>query len=447
MWPWTKDKPATIVEIAKSAGLVGTRGRIITSTIGSSGYNDTPKGWTSLEFMAELMPPLGLEKFLRMMMNDPIVGGLMMHLCFSMKRIKWDIVGDNADLVRDQMINMETPLEQVFLEMASAFIFGFYIGENIWGLDGGKARLIDIEPRFQTSIQSINDEEGNVVQFSAEMGEARIPYTKCLHHTFVSFARNPWGIALLRHIYKPYYYKVSVEATEAVGLDRDLTGLPVMTAPEGFDFTAADSDSPNYQPQVEDTLKWAMELVSNVRKDQQQGIVKPNGWTFDIVRGENRSSVPTTEIISRYNTEMAAGLLENFLTLGAFASTNNANTVTHVNNFVSVCEAYASAIADSLSLQIFRRICLYHGKDKFPRLRTRITNFSILKDLAQYVAKLTDSGIIMANQALEKAMLDFANLPENDEDIGWGADGMAKAPKAIKPKIPNEEPKTPEGGE
>jgi hypothetical protein len=435
--PWSKKESNQLVgNTAKDImkGAISKQGRAITGRLGSPGYNDVPQGYVSHEFMAELLPPGGLNKFLRMVMNDPIVGGLMLHLCFAMKRIKWEIVGDNADFVKNQIENLATPLDNIFLEMASAFIFGFYIGEMIWTIKNGLVTLYDIEPRFQTSIQSINDKDGMIEQFSADVGTVKIPYKKCLHHVFLSYSRNPWGIALVRHIYKPYYYKVSIEATEAVGLDRDLTGLPMMTSPPGFDFTAADPGSPNFQELAATTLSWATEIVTNVRKDQQQGIVKPDGWVFDIIRGENRTTIPTTDIISRYNTEMAAGLLENFLALGAFATTNNSNTSTHVNNFIAACEAYASAIANSLTYQVFKKICEYNGKDKFPWLSTRITNFSTLKDTANYIKSLTDSGVIMPNQKLEKAVLDLANLPENDDEIGWDEDGKPKAPPKALPK-------------
>ncbi len=409
-------------------GVVSGRSRAATrATIGSTGYNDTPKGWFSLEYMAELMPPIGIDKFLRMMMNDPIVGGLLLHMYYAMSRVKWDVKGKNDDFVMYQVEALKFPMEQIFFEMATSFSFGFFIGELIWDIVNGKVTLLDVEPRHQPSIQAINTKEKEVIQFSSDIGEAHIPYEKCLHHVFLTATRNPFGISLLRHLYKPYYYKISIEATEAVGLDRDLTGLPVMTAPEGFDFTAADPDSPNYQPQVEATLQWATEIVTNVRKDQLQGIVKPNGWTLDIIRGENRTAVPTTEIIMRYNTEMAAGLLENFMALGGAAARGSA-TSTHVHNFVTACEAYANFIGNSISRQIFKRMCAYNGKDEYPLMKTRITNFSVLSELGQYVERMVNSGAIMPNPTLEKAMLDFADLPPNDDGSGWNPDGTPKLP-------------------
>jgi hypothetical protein len=428
-----EDRTVGFVPWAKMGALVGRP-----TPIGLPGYRDYIKGGSSMEYLSELTPPFGLDLYMRMRTTDPIVGGLMMQYENIIRKMQWDVVGPNSTFVKNQLLDMQTPLIDILYEAASALTFGFYIGELLWGVKGGSVALYDIEPRYQTSIDYINDENGNVVQEVTQLkvggANINIPYAKCWHHKFFSYARNPWGTSLLRHIYKPYYFKLSIEASEAVGLDRDLTGLPIMTAPEGFDFQAADPGSPNYSPAVEQTLNWAIDIVSNVRKDNMQGVVKPSGWTFDIVRGENRTVVPTNEIIARYNTEMAAGLLENFLSLGAFATTNNANTQMHITNFLSACEALATAAASTFTQQVIHKICDYNGKKSYPRLVGRIVNMGELTNISRFLSDLTKAGVINPNKTLEAAMLQLANLPANDNDVGWDEGGGPK--KVAIPKVP-----------
>jgi hypothetical protein len=227
---------------------------------------------------------------------------------------------------------------------------------------------------------------------------------------FFTENRSPFGISILRHLYKPYYYKISTEATEAMGIDRDLAGLPMMTAPEGFDFTAADPDSPAFSEEVAVTLDWAVNIVSNIRKDQQQGIVKPHGWDFQILRGENRSEIPTTHIIGRYNTEMAMGVLANFISLGAFATTNNANTQLHATNFISACESYASAIANTFNRQVITKICKYNGIKNQPKIKLRIPNYGELSNIGKFISDLVKAGAVIPTETLEKAMLELLNI-------------------------------------
>jgi len=384
---------------------------------GGLGIDDGMKGYHSstLEPMTELLAPTGLAVFNKMRKNDPVVGGIILLLESVIKRLDMSIYGDNADFVKNMLENMRTPFQQILAEIASAFTFGFYLGEKIWQYKDGIMSLIDIEPRYQTTLDYINNEQGLVGQTTAG-GLYSIPYEKTLHVVFINDNRSPYGISILRHLYKPYYYKLSIEAAEALGIDRDLGGLPIMTAPEGFDFTAADSGSPNYDPNTAATLEWAIQLVSSVRRDQQQGVVKPFGWKFELARGENRSSVPTSDILARYNTEMAAGVIANFMALGAFASTNNSNAQLHANNFIGACEAYARAITSCLQQQVVNQICKYNRIEEPPTISLAVRHHNSLKDIGSFLATLVDKGVIHATESIEKSILTLASLPYNEEE-------------------------------
>ena len=377
--------------------------------MGDLGIDPLKTGLPLLEPMHELMPPEGLKVYDKMRKNDPVVGGLVLLLSATLKRLIYDFEGPEAKVVQEMLENTTHGLSRIIDEFTSALYFGYYLGEEIWEPDGFGARLIDIEPRYQPTINYINDANGNVVQYHGA-GVAEIPYSKCIHHMFFTENRSPFGISILRHLYKPYYYKISTEATEAMGIDRDLAGLPMMTAPEGFDFTAADPDSPSFSEEVAVTLDWAVNIVSNIRKDQQQGIVKPHGWDFQILRGENRSEIPTTHIISRYNTEMAMGVLANFISLGAFATTNNANTQLHATNFISACESYASAIANTFNRQVITKICKYNGIKNQPKIKLRIPNYGELSNIGKFISDLVKAGAVIPTETLEKAMLELLNI-------------------------------------
>jgi len=383
---------------------------------GRLGYDREVEGRPALEFLAELAPPEGLHRYRKMKMNDPIVGGLLLQIENIIRRLKWDVQGENADFVSQILKGLPGGVQGVNYEMSSAFCYGFYIGEQIWKMEDNRLILTDIAPRFQPSIHRINDVNGNVRQLT-QQGTFDIPYSKCVHHMYFTENRAPYGTSILRHLYKPYYYKVSVEASEAVGIDRDLSGLPMMTAPEGFDFEQCDPESPNYDPAAAATLEWALNTVSNVRKDTTQGIVKPHGWELELIRGENRTNIPTNDIISRYNTEMAAGVLENFISLGAFATTNNANTEVNVRNFLRACDAYAETMSQTYNEQIIEPICRFNNINA-PRFSFTPVNTDTLGDLATFFARLVSNGIIAPTTTLEKELLqiaDFTYDPDNEK--------------------------------
>jgi len=388
--------------------------RVTRRVYGNLGYNEQQRGLPDLEFMTELSPPEGLEKYRKMERNDPIVGGLLLRIRNILRRIKVTIYGPHASFVEDQLLNLPRGIDGLCMEMSSALTFGFYIGEMIWAVDNGKVILTDVEPRYQPSINRINDENGEVVQFTMQ-GIKKIPYTKCLHHVFIEENRSPYGVSLLRHLYKPYYYKVSCEASEAVGIDRDLSGLPVLKAPEGFDFSRADSSSPDYDEAIAETLNWAIDLVSNIRKDSQQGVVLPSGWELELIRGTGNSTLDVTTTIQRYNTEMAAGLLEMFMAIGQGSSASKGNVEAHLRDFLLSCDSYAQAMADTINNQLIPKICQYNGFKSKPTIEFSTTNVSDLAALASFVARLVKSGVITPTIPIEKALLAIADLPYSDD--------------------------------
>lgn len=415
-----KKKPTFLAN--KAASL-----KSMTATMLSRGIDDALKGYHSsvVEPLTELLAPTGLNIYTKMRKNDPIIGGMMLLFETAIQRSEYSLKGENASFVMEILDNMRTPFSQILGEIASALTYGFYLGEKIYAIRDGMVVLEDIEPRYQPSIVAIDDSDG-LVQQQTTTGIFTMPYSKSLHVVPIQDSRSPFGISLLRTVYKPYYYKLSVEASEALAIDRDLGGLPVMQAPEGFDFLAADPSSPNYDANVAATLDWAVNLVTSVRRDQMMGVVIPAGWTLSIIRGENRATIPTNEIIARYNTEMTAAVLANFLSLGAFASTNNSNVTVHVSNFVNACEAFIKVIAGAIKKQVIDPICTFNRISPSPTIEFTVKGQNNLRDIGTFVANLVDKGVIQPTKFIEDAMLALLNIPRIEETEPEGGQDNAE---------------------
>lgn len=375
-------------------------------TVGRLGIGSAIVGVPDLEFMNELAPPSGLEKFYKMSVNDPIVGGLMLEIQGIIRALEWTVEGDNAEELTS-IINSLKP-NRLLYEISSSAIFGFYMGEVIWKRQNNRFTIIDIEPRYQPTINNIKD----VVEQQTSDGTFFIPYDKCLHITLSTVNRSQYGQSLLRHLYKPYYYKISIEAAESVGVDRDLSGLPMLEAPEDFNFTQADEDSPDYDENVAATLDWAVDLVGNVCKDNQQGIVIPNGWRFSIIRGENRTEIPTTAIIQRYNTEMAVGLLANFLSIGK-VSQSAADGEISMKTFIDSINNMRFSISEPIN-DLIQKYCRIN-KLTSPTFRIKKANATALEKLASYISRLTAQGIISPTTTLEKEVLSAIGFPYSED--------------------------------
>lgn len=69
---------------------------------------------------------------------------------------------------------------------------------------------------------------------------ATIPIDKALHFRTKSRKNNPEGRSILRSAYRAWYFKRRIQEIEGVGIERDLAGLPTLTAPPGVDIWNTD---------------------------------------------------------------------------------------------------------------------------------------------------------------------------------------------------------------
>jgi hypothetical protein len=371
------------------------------------------------ETLSELTAPAGLRKFKNMEDNEPIIGGLLLRLKNVIKSANYEVTGENADLVQRQLSGLPFGIIGLLNDFSSSFTFGFSLNEKIWKVLNGEVTLIDLAPRYQLTITDWEKEKEKVFakQQTSKLGAVLIPLTKCVHFTPDALCRNYYGKSMLRCVYKPYYYKASMEASEAQGIDRSLSGLPVLTAPEGFDFVNADSESPGYDEAVADTLDWAESVVSKVRKDEMQGVVKPAGWVLELLKGQTSSNINSPEVISRLNVEMAVGLLQTFAVMGGFASTNTSNIEKMILDFKEQCNTYLNLMEDVINRQIVQDICDFNLKTAYPKFRFASVTVETIADLASFVGRLVANEVITPTETLEKDMLSKIDVRYTTDDI------------------------------
>lgn len=392
----------------KSSQAASPKGAI-PAVFGSRGLGVETTGVpTDLEVLAKLEPPTGLNEFYKMQFNDPIIGGIMWHVesLFRRTKVYWD--GKVPENVLGVLGNAFWG--KILTELSSTLTYGFSVSEEIWQIIDGLPMLVDIEPRFQPTIDSF---QGNYIQQSGPDSSAEIPASKVLHLTIGAQARSPYGTSFLRSVYKPYFMKTNIEASEANSLDRDLGGLPVMTAPEGFDFMRADSESATYDPSVANTLNWAINVVQNIRRDSQQGVVIPNGWELKLLRAEGDSKDPS-DAIRRYNSSICVGLLQSFLAPIVDTHGRGSQTEIHLGILTSAINAIISSFVDEINAQTvtkLQRIYKFNGK----LAHTPLTNYN-LRDLASYIGRLIGQEAIQPNNKLEESILGVIDMPYVEQE-------------------------------
>lgn len=191
-----------------------------------------------------------------------------------------------------------------------ALDFGFSVGEMV--LDkrpDGRLWLKNIDPRGQETLDRWGFGEGEAkdtamtfIQADPDTGTRYdIPLSKCVHVTFRGRKGNPQGKSLLRSVFRPWRMCKDLENLEAIGIERDVGGMPKAKLPEG-DISTEDEDD------LRTTLK-------NLRMDDAMYLLLPFGVDVEPYGGGSKM-YDVAAVIDRKQKEILGRGFAQFLKLG-----------------------------------------------------------------------------------------------------------------------------------
>ena len=358
--------------------------------------------YKAYETISELLPAWGLNTFRKMRMNDPVIGGIIFHLNSIIEQTEFTFEGNVPDFV-ESSIGEKGFLTQLIEDMLSVLVYGFYCGEKIWKADR-YVRLVDVEPRHQTTITYIEDNYIVQTPHDKPAKQPVIPKEKLVLFYLQSDGRYPYGISLLRPVYKPYFMKTALEARLAEKLDEDITGRPVLTSPPGFNFAAASPDYPGGSDKsIKATLDWAKDVVG------EKGQVLPDGWVLNAL--DSHIAVDIDSVIKRYNTEICMGMLEMFMVASLGLTVHKDSATNYLDTLLSATNGIAKKLAEVINEQIITQLFKYNGRKRVTcKIKAKNTINYNIKDLAGFVARLVAQGVINPTPQLEESLLSIANL-------------------------------------
>lgn len=339
------------------------------------------------EFLPELRWPRAGKIYQEMSDNDPVIGAILYLAEMLIRGTTWDVApaGDTpedieaATFLKSCMDDMEMSWANVISEILSMFTYGFSFHEIIYKVRRGpdernpkyRSQYSDgrigwraMPIRSQTSLAEwIFNKDNELVAFVqvAEPDYKRviIPMSKgLLFRTRVS-RDNPEGKSLLRNAYRPWFFKKHFEEIEGIGIERDLAGFPVLTAPENLDLWN-DED-----PQMVALRTRAEDLVSSIRRDSEEGILLPYGWKLELLTSGSSRQIDIGSTIDRYDNRIAITLLSDIILLGSKSGS------------FALADTKQSMLAAALQAQVTNIADVFNSK-AVPQL-FKFNNFNITK--------------------------------------------------------------------
>jgi len=429
--------------------------------LGQTGLRQT-SGVVHEEFLPKLAGRMAAKTYQEMETNDPLIGAILYAFKGLITQVEWrvDPSDENssqsmevADFVESCLHDMEQTWPNTIEEILSMLPYGWSYHEVVYKKrDDDNSRHADgkigwakMPIRSQETLNRwVIDEKGAIlgmVQQTMDWNQlVFIPSTKALLFRTSVHKNNPEGRSLLRNAYRPWYYKKRIEEIEAIGIERDLAGLPVMSVPVSI----MRSDAKDWEKAIRADCE---KIVVNIRRDEQEGVLIPMMFDEDgnqLMRLELLSAggsrqFDTSGIIERYDRRIAMTVLADFIllgheTVGSFALSSDKTDI-----FAVTLGAVLRKIRDTIQNDAIPQLLALNGisKDLTPKLEFGDIEKQPLSEVVAYVQGLVAAGVpLFPDEKLSKYLLGLGNLPVPEHDL----DQNISSPDALSGSVSPQEP-------
>lgn len=389
--------------------------------------------------------------------NDAIVGGMLFGIEALIRQVPWKskAAGDSdaqkaeAEFLDSIMTDMVCDWENFLSEVLSFLPFGFAPFEKIFkrrlGPDApipsrfndGRIGIHNIAIRAQDTIDRWEiSGDGEILglwqnlEFPAR-GTVFIPSEKLILFRTKVHKNNPEGRSILRNAYRAWYFKKRMEEIEAIGVERNIAGLPVLQVPGRL--LEVGNTNPDDIAQLADLQS----MIQEIRVDERMGVIipsemddqdKPTGYKLTLLSASGKADGITDVIVKRYETRISITVLADFIfnaldRVGAQSSYKG-----KINMFGLALEAWLDTIQETINRNLVDQLYDYNGVPIENRAYYEHGDISQvdLPELATFLAPLGAAGFISPTPMLENELLRRASLPlpeESSPELGYGSGG------------------------
>jgi len=266
---------------------------------------------------------------------------------------------------------------------------------------------------------------------STSKGEVFLPIQRSLHFRTTEAGNHPEGRSLLKNARRSYYYQKRLEEFEAIGVERNLTGIPHVQVPAEFLSTTATLEQ-------QATLAFLVEQAKALRRDEAGVIVSPSetyietvvdpvtraskpvqlntGYKFGVI-GSPGTGIDVNPIITRYKRDVAVTMLASFLMLGI----DGKGSLALSTDLTDLFELAGSGILDGVAATFNRfavaQLMQLNGvpAELWPMLEHGGLSDAALKAMFDTLNKFLASGGVTPDLDLENELRDKLGLGQKAE--------------------------------
>ena len=391
------------------------------------------------EFLPELSGKRGIATYEEMANNDATIGAILFAIKMLIRQASWRVQAagtdkkdqEAAEFVESCLHDMQSTWTDTISEILSFLTYGWSVHEICYKRRMGRKKDIRLDSKYDDGLigwlklpirsqvslyeweyDSYDNLKAFVQMPAPDFDIIRIPVEKLLLFRTESHKDNPEGRSVLRNAYRSWYFKKRIEEIEGIGIERDLAGFPVLSAPEGVDIWAKSN---------EELLFKCNTFVSNIRRDAMEGLTIPAGWKLELLSTGGARQFDTSKIIERYDTRIAMTVLADFLFLGHEKSGSWALSSDKTELFSMAIGAFLDIICETFNRKAIPALIDLNAKNfvgisGYPELVHGDIETQDLSKLGTYLKDMTGIGLITPDDELENYLREQAGLPEKLED-------------------------------
>jgi hypothetical protein len=398
------------------------------------------------EFHKSLSGTSGIKVYREMRDNDSTIGASIYLIDSIIRQVDWRVergTGPRAEeaavFLESCLIDMSHTWEDFLSEVMSMMWFGWSYFEKIYKIRGGDSNDPTKRSRFndgkigwrkipiraqETLDQWLFDEDGGIkgmYQVAApDFVRVFIPIEKSVLFRTSLAKNNPEGRSMLRNAYRSWFFLKRIQEIEAIGIERDLVGLPMLQLPEAyFDASAT--------PAKKAALRQFTQLLQQLRRGEHEGLAlpseldrdgKPTGYKFSLVSTGGSRQIHTGNVIERYEKRIAMSLLTQFLFLGMDRVGSQSLSGDMTGIFTTAIGSLLTSIESTFNRFCVSELMKLNGFDaeSWPAMKAGEIQREDMRPLAEMILKLVDAGTLTPDSAIEDFLRGELGLPERIED-------------------------------
>ena len=389
------------------------------------------------EYLNKLAFPHNIAVYTQMRRSDATIQALEHAITLPIRATDWRIepasdsptAQEAADLISNNLFGgMTITFDDFLREALLALFYGFVVFEKVFEERDNYIVWRKFASRHpQTVDRFLFDETGGlagIVQKGFDpqgvYRQVEIPIDKLLIFIWRKEFGNPYGVSVLRAAYKHWFLKDLFYKLQAIALERWAVGVPWGKVPPG----TSELDKQVF-----------IQLLENLRSHEKAAIVTPTDYAIEILGSQegSRAAQAFMDAITHQDTMIVKAVLAQFLNLGQGDVGSWALSKDHSQLFLMTLNAVAQWFADTINRYAIPQLCIFNfGEDftEFPELT--FTDLRLVlqrEEIADVVAKLVQSTVLIADRSLQqyiRDVLDLPELPEKQEEAQLPAPETAK---------------------